>query len=54
MESCRVATAQDEGEWPVGFFDLDSGDSIAELRDAVDEMEDAIRANRNSRGAVLL
>ena len=54
VESCRVATAQDEGEWPAGFFDLDPGDSVAELQEAVDEMESAILANRSSRGAVLL
>lgn len=54
VESCRAATAQDDGEWPAGFFDLDPGHSIAELQEAVDEMEGAIRANRSSRGAVLL
>ena len=54
VESCRTAAAQDEGEWPAGFFDLDPGHSIAELQEAVDEMEGAIRANRSSRGAALL
>ena len=54
VESCRAASAQDDGEWPEGFFHLDPDDSIAELQDAVDEMEDAIRAHRSSRGAVLL
>ena len=48
VESCRAATAQDDGEWPAGFFDLDPGDSVAELQEAVDEMEGAIRATSPS------
>lgn len=40
-------------DWPAGFFDaLDESDP--ELADAVDEMLDAIKANRRSKGPTKL
>ena len=55
IQACREAIAKDAGEWPEDFFhlDLEAGE-LSVLRTAGADVERAIRADRRSRGALLL
>lgn len=52
IQACERAVSEDAGEWPEGFFSLELGSADAALLgEAADEMEQAVLANRRSRGA---
>lgn len=55
IQACKQAVSQDAGEWPEGFFNLELGtDDTALLREAGEELERVVLANRQNRGAPLL
>ena len=55
IEACEEAVAEDAGEWPPGFFDLDLSDEDRRLlQTAGKELEAASMKNRRNRGAPLL
>ena len=55
VQACSASVADDDGEWPDGFFRLDlPPESTTELEAGVREMERSILDNRRDRGAVLL
>lgn len=55
IEACEEAVAEDAGEWPAGFFELDlSEDDLRLLRTAGRELEEAVMQNRRNRGAPIL
>jgi len=55
IQACESAVARDAGEWPEGFFRLELSEDDAELlRQAGQELERSVLANRTNRGASLL
>ena len=55
IEACEEAVAEDAGEWPPGFFDLDLSDEDRRLlQTAGKELEAAAMQNRRNRGAPIL
>lgn len=54
VDALNSAIEHDRGSWGADFFELPSPDHLAEIVEAVAELEaDIVRARRN-RGAVLL
>ena len=54
-EACRRALEEDAGSWPEGFFEPQFSDEEWKLlREATCELEQAVVANRKSRGAAFL
>jgi hypothetical protein len=55
IEACQQAVAEDAGEWPAGFFELDLSDEDLELmRTTGRKLENDVIRNRRNRGAPLL
>jgi predicted transcriptional regulator len=55
IEACEEAVAEDAGEWPKDFFDLDlSEEDLRLLRTAGKELEETVVRNRQNRGAPIL
>lgn len=54
IKACERAVEEDAGAWPEGFLDPLPSDQLEVLRDASQEMERAIHANRRNRGGPIL
>ena len=54
IRACEKELADDAGEWPSGFFELDMSDRDRSiLREAGIELENAVLRSRTNRGAPL-
>ena len=55
IEACEEAVAEDAGEWPKGFFELDlSNEDLRLLRTAGRDLDETVMQNRRNRGAPIL
>jgi hypothetical protein len=55
LKACEDVLSRFAGEWPKGFFETPSiEEDLLLLREAAEEMETGIYANRKNRGAIIL